>query len=330
MIDVRFSSDVSARYKAYSLCCQTLLNSYEDLSAACDIDDLIEKFNEKLQRSYCDDYSLMIESVVLMLKRLIISYNENIVVCEKLAAGEEGIVDGAEEWDFESAVEELRGIGRGLAQEFYLEGGGDKNKELIESNDPEVALDNTCLSEPGRCGTSRPITYWLGEIHVPFHEGFEFCHYLSYPFLFFHEYASHVYVPRIDSRTFEDGWMMYAIELFMKTRWRDLCQKYPLISAQRNVLRETWLPDPDFGRLAKIGYKLAEDVDVWVDKFLEFTWDLASYPADFAGQLSFHDEFIEVIKKYVTRARGPVLHSIAAHSGSAGQLYANLREDLES
>jgi hypothetical protein len=330
MIDIRLSGEVLAHYRAYSLCCHVLLRAYEDLSAACDIDDLIEKFDEELRNSYCDEYELTIACVEYSFEKLIRNYSANSLVHHKLEAVLDEILANADVWDFEAPVAKLRDVGKGLAREFYREGERSTNIELIESEDPALTFSNACLSDSKQGGSirNRPITFWLDEIHLPFHREFEFCHYLSYPFLFFHEYASHVYTPEMDSRTFDDGWMMYAIELYMKSRWVDLCERYPLINAQRKVLRRTWLSD--FGQLAARGYELAEDVDVWIDRFLEFTWDLASYPPDFAGQLSFHHKFMEVVKKYISHDRGSELRSIAARSSNAQQLYANLAAELES
>ena len=84
---------------------------------------------------------------------------------------------------------------------------------------------------------------------------------------------------------------MYAIELFMKTRWPELCEKYPLTYAQIGVLGKVW--EPDFTWLASRGYELAKKVNLYIDndKFLHFTWDLASYPPDIAEPLDFHVAF---------------------------------------
>jgi hypothetical protein len=153
----------------------------------------------------------------------------------------------------------------------------------------------------------------------------KFCYYLSYPVLFFHVYVSHVYVPGIKSQKFSEGWLMYAIELFMKTRWTELCEKYPLTCAQINVLKKVW--EPRFTRMTSRGYHLAENVNIWIgnDKFLQFTWDLASYPYRFAGHLDFHIKFLDLIKQFTSRDRGHLLRSAAEISTSALQLYENLK-----
>jgi hypothetical protein len=141
--------------------------------------------------------------------------------------------------------------------------------------------------------------------------------------MFFHEYASHVYVPRIECRTFVEGWMMYAIDLFMKEeRWSVLVRTFPLISAQIDVLVD-WLPHM---RLMLKGYSLAREVDrvIGHDKFMQFTWDLASYPYDFAGSKSFHDDFIVRIRKFVRRDKEDSLRAAAQASTEAFQLYQSL------
>ena len=199
----------------------------------------------------------------------------------------------------------------------------------MNSKAPILCLSNLCLSETQPSGLiePRPISTLSGEIHLPFTEHFGFHCYLSYPFLFFHEYVSHVYVPRIDNRTFDDGWLMYAIELFLQTRWPKLCERYPLICAQRNVLWKIWLLR--FTRVAKNGYEIARDVDACLgdsDKFLSYTWDLASYSYNYAEHFTFHDDFLEVIKRFTQQDRRHLLHSAAENATNALQLYENLKK----
>ena len=64
MIEVRFTSETLAQYRVYSLCCQKLLDFYEELSEVCDIDTLVGTFDVELHNSYCGDkYDLAIECV---------------------------------------------------------------------------------------------------------------------------------------------------------------------------------------------------------------------------------------------------------------------------
>jgi hypothetical protein len=323
MIEVRFANEPLAQYRVYSLCCQKLLDFYEELSEVCDIDTLVDEFDEELRDSYCGDkYGLAIETVIdCSLQTLINRYNSDRDTVKKLRAVRKAVRDDADDWDFLPCLIEFRDIGEGLAQDFYREGGRDLNEELLRSQSPMLVFSNSRLSEP-----SRPISAWSDGIYLPFvSKHFTFHYYLSYPFLFYHEYASHVYAPEIDDRRFEDGWMMYAICLFLKNRWPELCKRYSLICAQRNVER-FWLPR--FGRLAQKGHEIAEDVDTWLgdnDRFLQITRDLASYPSDYAGHLSFHDDFLNLIKRFTQRDRGHLLRSAAETSTSALQLYENLK-----
>ena len=324
MSKVRFARGYPlAQYRVYSLCCQKLLDFYEELSEVCDdIDTLVGIFDAELRNSYCGNkYDLAVESADLFLQRLINRYSPNADACAKLIAVRREILDDAGDWDFLPSLIEFRDIGKGLAQDFYREGGRDLNEELLRSQSPILVFGNSRLSEP-----SRPISAWSDGIYLPFvSKHFTFHYYLSYAFLFYHEYASHVYAPEIDDRRFEDGWMMYAICLFLKNRWPEFCKRYSLICAQRNVER-FWLPK--FGRLAQKGHEIAEDVDTWLednDRFLQITWDLASYPSDYAGHLSFHDDFLNLIKRFTQRDSGHLLRSAAETSTSALQLYENLK-----
>lgn len=327
MIEVRFASETLAQYRVYSLCCHKLLSFYESLSGVCDIDDLISKFDNELKSSYCDDkYALAIETVANhSLPRLATtSYYSNVDVRERMEAMREAILADKDDWDFCVPLAEFRDMSKGLAQDFYREGGRAINNDFASFWDPPLIFSNYCLSEMRQ---PRPITTLPGDgIHLPFTRNFPFCWYLSYPVLFFHEYVSHVYVPRIDDKRFEDGWLMYALELFMQTRWAELCENYSLICAQKNAIWKIWLPQ--FDRLAKRGYEIACDVDACLgdnDKFLQITWDLASYPCDVVGSLSFHDDFLNLIKRFTQCDRRHLLRSAAETSADALQLYDNLK-----
>ena len=118
---------------------------------------------------------------------------------------------------------------------------------------------------------------------------------------------------------------MYAMELFMKTRWPQLCSGYPLICPQINVLHDFW--KPRFIRLANKGYVLAENVKMWIgdEHFFRFTWDLASYPSDIADHFSFHDDFLDSVTASVQREKGQLLRSAAQSSADALELYERLK-----
>jgi hypothetical protein len=59
-------------------------------------------------------------------------------------------------------------------------------------------------------------------------------------------------------------------------------------------------------------------------KFLQYTWDLASYPANYMGSLDFHLDFIEAIKPYAVKDKMNQLNYVAARSPTASDLYGNL------
>jgi hypothetical protein len=319
------------KYRFYSLCCHKLLDSYEELSEVCDIDTLVDTFDMELRSSYCgDEYALAVESMGLALQRLINRYNSNTGARDKLTAIHQAVLNDAGHWDFLSPLHKFRDIGRGIAQDFYREGRRNLNIEMMNSKAPELFFSNLCLSEdePSAFTEPRPISTLSGRIHLPFTESFGFRYYLSYPVLFLHEYVSHVYVPEFTCRTFDDGWLMYAIELFMKTRWTELCEKYPLICEQINVLKKIW--KPRFTRLAKRGYDLAENVNLWIgnDRFLHFTWDLASYPCNAAGHFDLHSDFLNRIRRFISRDKRLLLRSAVENSTNVLQLYENLGPEL--
>jgi len=179
-----------AKYKVYSLCCHKLLDSYEELSEVCEIDTLVNEFDVELRSSYSGDkFELALEIMDLSLQKLIKGYNSNTGACEKLITLRQAILDDAGDWDFCSSLIELRDTGKGLAQDFYREGGRAPNIELMNSKAPALFFSNSCLSEtePSGFDEPRPISTLSGEIHLPFSKDFGFCCYLSYPFLFFHE-----------------------------------------------------------------------------------------------------------------------------------------------
>jgi hypothetical protein len=373
-------------------------------------------------------YDLVVEGVCLSLQKLANGkkYRSKPGVREKLAAICEGIRAGRDGWDFRPSLTRWRDIGKLLAQDFYREGGHNRNKELIDSQAPPLIANDIRSSSQIASGFTAPcpIGTLPDGIHLFFDERFGFSHYLSYPLLFFHEYASHVYVPRtrMDDKRFDDGWtgfddgwLVYAIDLFVNTRWSELCGKYPLICAHGDVLRDIWRPR--LTKAAADGYDIACDVDRWLGhadvrqpdkysryeaglrrlldqmeqdhprytealtyeqrlteniyecrldgdtdrntsdrskiirqlnslalsvlhvpfnalcdsglsyqpKFLQITWDLASYPADVAGTISFHGDFLNLVKQFTQSDKGPLLCSAAENSANALELYEKLK-----
>ena len=113
----------------------------------------------------------------------------------------------------------------------------------------------------------------------------------------------------------------------MKTRWRELCQRYPLTCDLANILDKVW--KRRFTKLARNGYYLAINVrlSIGCDRFLHFTWDLASCPCHVAGDLDFHGDFLDRIKQFISPDKQHLLHAAAEDATNALQLYERLRPE---
>jgi hypothetical protein len=61
------------------------------------------------------------------------------------------------------------------------------------------------------------------------------------------------------------------------------------------------------------------------DLLRRYMGDLASYPADFSGSMSFHEDFIDLVNQFAQRETWDKFNSVARVSGDALELYNRLR-----
>jgi len=277
----------------------------------------IERQFDDLLKDACSgiDYDLALDNVH---HRLSVMENKaadagNERVRDKLRQIREEIVTEGVRWDPCSPchLADFRTAGQGLAKAFFEQGGREANKKLIQEKHPSLECSNMCSGK-------RPMCTYGDTIYVQFFPSFPFSTYFSYPFLFLHEYC-HIYTEETDCKPL-DGWMIYAAELFCKNNWSELASCYSLSAVQKRTF-STFSRRKVRG-LAKTGYDLAEDVNLWVGDtdFLKITWDLASYPPALADELSFHTEFLLLMEDYTSLDKGNVLAVEAQKAETAQQL----------
>jgi len=98
----------------------------------------------------------------------------------------------------------------------------------------------------------------VGEIVLYFSERSNFTLYLALPYLFMHEYASHVFPNDYDSEWFNDGWLVYAQAWYLEANWMVNDLPVRLHPRQGDVQRERLrgsLVGP-----TSAGYALAKDL----------------------------------------------------------------------
>src|SRR5262249_25020129 len=109
-----------------------------------------------------------------------------------------------------------------------------------------------------------------------------FVQYLSYPFVFLHEYTAHVYARDYKSDLFNDGWMIHAAAMFVQRESSRLGQQFQLKPRQARVYRDHLLAQirqgmPARGCLvASEVEELLRDIDPTGQRFRNLTYELAA------------------------------------------------------
>ena len=89
-----------------------------------------------------------------------------------------------------------------------------------------------------------------------------FALYLAYPFLFLHEYTAHVFSTDFGNDRFNDGWMIYAAEAFLKRQWHASADSLGLDPEQVSVLHERLYQT--LNPIPRRAYHFTEMFDAWL------------------------------------------------------------------
>jgi len=143
-------------------------------------------------------------------------------------------------------------------------------------------------------------------ISIPFTPANNLMLYLSYPFLFMHEYTAHIFSTDELNDRFNDGWMLYATSQYLLKNWVWDSRMSFLKKDQAYAFKRFLL-----GKLndeARDNHDFADEIDYFLlpwdqdGRFEQFTYELAAYVPDL-GQLTTWPT--SVLKRLTSDLRDP-------------------------
>lgn len=235
-------SAVVPKFDLFTLACRSLLGRLGDLSDAAQDDPRLDEalcvrvFDDVLQRWFLYAAPRTLRQAVEQWAAMLLA-DADVLRAQNEAVGQVFdalLVDMRAQTATWRSVDDLQHWhrqGRALAQRFFA-----PSPWLIT----QARLKRTCALEfeyttgdDGRIGSGdvrvAPAAYrqqgWNGDrlhtVLLRFDFRHTFASYVSYPFLFLHEYTAHVHSTDWDNDVFNDGWLLYAAEAFLTRAWND-------------------------------------------------------------------------------------------------------------
>ena len=231
-------------------------------------------------------------------------------------------------WRYQDDLERLHQLGRQLARHFYAESPWPVTLARLDVEARLTLVYGEAAERPRRQFGYRPAPlafrrrYQDGEtgesienaILVCFAFDRDFGLYVAYPYLYIHEYVSHLFALDYRNVRFNDGWLIHAADKFLTRRGWDLGPQ--LIREQRNAFGETM-----YGALNPIpraACSFARDFDAWLADdqcFREMTWELAAFEPREGESIFWPNQFINHLEQEFDTDRPRLRHKIEAAPG---------------
>lgn len=321
---------VSIKYSTYLLFCRQMLESLPELVNVARSDaqeDIAEEkylkvFDERLiefwnGRNY-PDLQEAAESFARLLQASIevrVGRQHPIyLVFQQLIASSLAQINN---WDYLQEIKRHHQQGRALAQKFFTnclhESFGEKLKRRAEleleygnsSTDgekPNVDLNLgyraapiATLHQKGINGARTPRII----LRVSYDNDFKL--YLCYPFLFLHEYTSHIFGNDFKNAKFNDGWMLFAASDFLSNDRLDTPDDHPLTLEQVEIFREHFYQN--ISSICKKGFGTAFRLWGWLSRnsssmsFQSITCELASFEPRSGEKAFWPTQFINALDR---------------------------------
>ena len=311
---------------AYTLFCRQLLTHLPALNDATraalhlTVQDCLSRFDQSLYQFLNEASPLILEQAVnefraVLQGRVALFRTQNPRAADVFDRVVQAAADAVSTWRYQEDLEALHQQGRELALHFYAgspwpvtQARLNRQAQLVvESSDekPPLAFREHYLPDEA----DQELT---DVILVRFRFTCDFALYLSYPYLFMHEYVSHIFATDYNNQRFNDGWLLYSAEAFMRRRWNQNLE--PALSREQVAAFGEHL----YGQLEDVpraAYRFARDFDAWLgdpERFQAMTWELAAFEPR-AGESDFWpDQFINCLEQEFDHNRPRLRRKIQA------------------
>ena len=283
---------VAVKLDAYALFCRQLLTYLPALRVAAGTDqpptcdECCRYLDEELQQFFRKAAPRDLQQAVEQLGKALLSHvgyfqDRN----PQAAAVFHQVVEAASAiactWRCQDDLETIHQQGQQLARHFYAESPWPAtqarlNQEaqliLLYEKGAEVAFRQ---HYPDEETDQELIDVML--VRVTFDHDFGL--YLAYPFLFMHEYVSHIFALDYGNERFNDGWLLHAADAFLTRQGWDLALDSPLSREQIAAFGEC-LYHTRLNQVPRSACHFARQFDAWLGdpkRFLAMTWELAAF-----------------------------------------------------
>lgn len=319
---------VETKYSTYLLFCRQMLESLPELVNVARSDaqeDIAEEkylkvFDERLVefwngRNYPDLQQAVQSFAGLLQTSIEVSVGREHPIYQVFQRLISNSLAQVNNWNYLQEIKQHHQQGRALAQKFFTicspVSFGEKLKcnaelELEYGNSstagdkPSVDLNLGYRAAPigthhikGNNGAQRPRII----LRVSYDNDFKL--YLCYPFLFLHEYTSHIFGNDFKNAKFNDGWMLFAASDFLNNDRLDAPDNHPLTLDQVEIFREHFYQS--IGPICKKGFGTAFRLWGWLSRnsssisFQSITCELASFEPQSGEKRSWPTQFINAL-----------------------------------
>ncbi len=301
------SKGVAVKLDAYTLFCRQLLTHLLALNDATRTDtrltsnDCLSRFDQSLHQFFKEAAPLDLKQAAnelgaLLRGRVALFRAQNPQAASVFDRVIEAAKEAAPAWHHQDDLEAFHRQGRELARCFYADSPWpvtqarlDREVQLVFGDEePERREEENFGYRP------TPLAFREREsvIVVRFGFGYDFGLYLAYPFLFMHEYVSHIFALDYHNERFNDGWLLYAANAFLRHYGWNLDLQPPLVREQIRAFERL------YGKLTSVPRQACDftrDFDDWLDdtqRFQAMTWELAAFKPRPGESDFWPDQFI--------------------------------------
>ena len=331
---------VAIKLGAYTLFCHQLLAHLRALDDATHTDkrltcgECCRRFDESLHQFFqeADPHDLKQAASELgdsILGRVALFRGQNHQAASTFDAVVEAARSAALTWSYQNDLETWHQHGRKLARHFYIKSPWpvtqarltrEAQLKVIFDEGSKIAFRESYPDEE----TSQELKDVILVRFVPSREC-DWYLYLAYPYLFMHEYVSHVFALDHGNERFNDGWLSHAAAKFMaRHSWdADLNLQPPLAGVQSDAFWE------QFNRMKHVPRDACSrarrfDVLLRVDEcFQEMMWELAAFEPRVGESPFWPDQFVNRLEQ-VPEAEFEHLRRKIAAAPNLRELYGML------
>jgi hypothetical protein len=315
----------SAKFGTYMLACRELLSRLPALKLATvgedrlSEKDCIKRFDETMQNFFsrsvvtdvekaADRFCDRLESEARDMRDI----NNGVAdIFDEMASA---IRAKAPTWDYMADLERFHLQGRELAQSFFSGSTSQITKSRLETiceleieySTSAVALSDSCAESFGfRTVPIACYSYQTDQnqsatnIRVRFNFHHDFSLYLSFTFLFLHEYTAHVYSTDCGNERFNDGWMLHAASSFLFREWNQAKKPLEFIGDQAGIFEERLYGV--INQIPRRASKFAKDFELIIyrkcpGRFQQMTYELAAFQPKEGENVYWPTQFINALE----------------------------------